>query len=259
MNRQSDVEERSRRPAGDDARKRLMARTPDTELRGGHPMSKTTRARFRAAIVAIAPAVLLFALVYHPYIANLTDKAAVAAALASDTTRWGLSHLAVGAGSGLAVLAFLAVRSYLREAGEERWSILALPFIVMGSTLFAFLPAMEIAMLAAAETGADVQAVQTALDSWFFPILLTAAVIFALGVLGFAMGIVRSGVLSPQLTWLVVGALAVMAAARFVPLGAALYVGGAAAIVALWPLAYEMWRHPEAARPAGQPRPIPAA
>jgi hypothetical protein len=236
-----------------------MTRKRDVEeRRRPHPMSATARARFRAAIVAIAPAVLLAALVYHPYIADLTDKAAVAAALASDTTRWGLSHLAVGVGSGLAVLAFLAIRSYLREAGEERWSVLALPFIVMGSMLFAFLPAMEIAMLAAAEVGTDVQAVQTALDSWFFPILVTAAITFALGVLGFAMGIVRSEVLSPRLTWLVVGALVIMAAARFVPLGAALYVGGATAIVALWPLAYEMWKHPETARPAGQPRPMPA-
>jgi hypothetical protein len=195
--------------------------------------------------------VLLAAFVYHPYIANLTDKAAVAAALASDTTRWGLSHLAVGVGSGLLVLSFLAIRSYLREAGEERWSILALLFIVLGSTLFAFLPAMEIAMLGAAEAGADVQAVLIAMDSWFFPTFLAAAIIFALGVLGFALGIVRSGVLGPRLTWLVVGALVVMAAARFVPLGAAIYVGGAATIVALWPLAYEMWKHPEAARHAG--------
>ena len=222
-------------------------------------MSTTTRARFRAAIVAITPAVLLAAFAYHPYIANLTDKAAVAAALASDTTRWGLSHLAVGVGSGLAVLAFLAIRSYLREAGEDRWSVLGLPFIVIGSTLFAFLPAMEIAMLAAAEEGADVQAVLIALDSWFFPLYLTAATIFALGVFGFAMGVVRSGVLGPRLTRLVVGALVVMAVARFVPLGAVLYVGGAAALVALWPLAYEMWKHPEAARPpAGLPRPMSA-
>jgi hypothetical protein len=40
---------------------------------------------------------------------------------------------------GLAVLTFLAIRSYLREAGEERWSILALPFIVLGNTLFVVL------------------------------------------------------------------------------------------------------------------------
>jgi hypothetical protein len=53
--------------------------------------------------------------------------------------------------SGLLVLAFLAIRSYLREAGEDRWNILALPFIVVGSTLFAVLPGMEFAPLAAAE------------------------------------------------------------------------------------------------------------
>jgi hypothetical protein len=223
-------------------------------------MSTTTQARFRAAIVAIAPAVLLFAFVYHPYIANLTDKAAAAAALASDTTRWGLSHLAVGVGSGLAVLAFLAIRSYLREAGEERWSILGLPFIVLGSILFAFVPAMEIAMLAVADEGADVQAVLTALDSWYFPILLTAAVIFALGVFAFAKGIADSRVLSRRLSRLVVGALVVMAVARLVPVGAMqFYVQGAAGIVALWPLANEMWKRPEAARSAGQPRPMPAA
>jgi hypothetical protein len=222
-------------------------------------MSTTTRARIRAAIVAIAPAWLLFAFVYHPYIANLTDKAAVAAALTSDTARWGLSHLAVGVGSGFAVLAFLAIRSYLREAGEDRWSILGLPFIVMGSTLFAFLPAMEIAMLAAAEEGADVQAVLTALDSWWFPILLTAAATFAIGVFAFAKGIADSRILSRRLSRLVVGALVVMAVARLVPLGAVqFYVQGAAGIVALWPLAYEMWKHPEAARAAGQPHPMPA-
>jgi hypothetical protein len=214
-----------------------MTRQPDAQKRSRRPTGDDARERS---------------------LASTPDKAAVAAALASDTTRWGFSHLAVGVGSGFTLLAFLAIRSYLREAGEERWSILALPFIVIGSTLFTFLPAMEIAMLAAAEEDADVQAVLTAMDSWFFPILLTGAITFALGVHGFAMGIVGSGVLGPRLTWLVAGALVVVAAARFVPLGAALYVGGAAAIVALWPLAYEMWKHPEAARPAGQPQAMPA-
>lgn len=221
-------------------------------------MSQATRARFGAALVAIAPAVLLAGIVSHPYIADLTDKAAVAAALAAHTTHWGPVHLTVGVASGLLVLAFLAVRSYLREAGENRWSVLALPFIVIGSTLYAFLPAMEIAMMAAGEAGADVEASLIAMDPWFFPILLAAAITFALGILGFATGLVRSRVLGARLTWFVVGALVVMAAARFAPFGAALYVGGVAGIVALWPLAYVMWRHPEAARSAGQPRPAPA-
>ena len=224
------------------------------------PISQATRARFGAAIVALAPAVMLAGLFAHPYIATLPDEAAIAEAVTTDTTWWGLVHLTVGVASGLLVLAFLAIRSYLREAGEERWSILALPFIVMGSTLFTMLPGMEFAPLAASEAGADVQAVQVALAPWFLPILMTGAATFAIGVFAFAKGIADSRILSRRLTWLVVGALVVMAVARLVPVGAVqFYVQGAAGIVALWPLAYEMWKHPEAARPAGQPRPMPAA
>ena len=148
-------------------------------------MSATTRARLRAAIIAIAPAVLLVGFFYHPYISLPTDPVAIAAAAASDTMRWGLAHLAISVGYGLVVL---AIRSYLSEAGEERWSILALPFNVMGSTLFVVLTGMEIGLMAAAERRADVQAVQSALFPLFTPILFTGALSFALGVLGFAMG-----------------------------------------------------------------------
>jgi hypothetical protein len=122
-------------------------------------ISATTRARFGAAVVALAPAVMLAGLLAHPYVAILLDEAAIAEAIAADTTRWGLAHLTVGVASGLLVLAFLAIRSYLREAGEERWSPVALPFIVVGGTLFAVLPGMEFAPLAAAEAGGDVQAI----------------------------------------------------------------------------------------------------
>jgi hypothetical protein len=194
-------------------------------------------------MVATAPAVLLAGFAYHPYVAKGTDETALAEAAASDTTRWGLSHLAIGIGYGLAALAFIAIRSYLREAGEERWSVLALPFTVLGSALFPILTGMEFALLAAAETGGDAAAAQTELVPWFVPILVIAGVSFALGALGFAMGIARSGVLGSPLVWLVAAALVVMAAARFVPLGAAQYVIGVAAVVAMWPLAAAMWRH----------------
>jgi hypothetical protein len=173
-----------------------------------------------------------------------------------DPSRWAVAHLLVAVGSGLLVLAFLAVHSYLRGAGEERWSVLGLPFIVMGSTLYALLPAMEFAPLGAVGAGADVAAVQMAVMPWFVPVLVTAAVLFALGTIGFAMGIARSGILSPGLTWLVVGALIVMAVTRFFPVGAAqLYVGPVAGAVALWPLGYAMWKQPQA-RPAGRQEPI---
>ncbi len=221
-------------------------------------MSQATRARFGAAIIALAPAVMLAGLFAHPYIATLPDEAGVAEAVAADTTYWGLVHLTAAVASGLLVLAFLAIRSYLREAGEERWSILALPFIVVGGTLFAVLPGMEFAPLAAAKAGADAEAAQAALASWFIPIMVTGAITFAVGVFAFAKGIANSRVLSRRLTWVVVGALVVLAISRVVPVGVVqFYVQGAAGVVALWPLAYGMWKRPEATQPAGQPRPMP--
>ena len=57
-----------------------------------------------------------------------------------------------------------------------------------------------------------------------------------------AMGIVGSEILGRRQIWLVAGAVVVMAAASFVSLGAAPYVGAATAIVKRWLLAYEMWR-----------------
>jgi hypothetical protein len=90
--------------------------------------------------------------------------------------------------------------------------------------------------------------------------MVTGAITFAVGVFAFAKGIANSRVLSRRLTLVVVGALVVLAISRVVPVGAVqFYLQGAAGIVALWPLAYEMWKRPEAAQPAGQPRPMPAA
>lgn len=191
-----------------------------------------------------SPVVLLAAFVTHPYLSGrLPNDAGVAEAAAAGTTRWGAVHLATSVASGLIILAFLAVRSYLREAGEDRFSALGVPFVVIGSTLFAFLPGMEFAPLAAAETGAttaQIQAAQEALASWFLPVLVTGALAFAIGVFGFARAISIVTVGSRRLTRVVVGAL-IVAVSRFVPLAAVqFYVQGVAVIVALWPLAYAM-------------------
>jgi hypothetical protein len=80
------------------------------------PISSTTSARFGASTVALAPTVMLAGLFAHPYIGTLPDEAAVAEAVAADTTYWGLVHLTAAVASGLLVLAFLTIRSYLREA-----------------------------------------------------------------------------------------------------------------------------------------------
>lgn len=226
-------------------------------------MVSKTRSRSRATIVALAPAALLVSVVTHDFLpGRLPNDAAVAEAVAAGTTRWGLVHMATAVSSGLLIIAFLAIRSYLREAGEDRFSAIGVPFIVMGGTLFTMLPAMEFAPMAVAVAGAatpTIAAVQAALSPWFVTVLVVGALSFAVGVWGFARGIADSRVLSPGLTTVVVGALAVLAASRLVPLAAVqFYVQGAAGVIALWPLAYAIWRHPQA-RVASSARPIPAS
>lgn len=172
-----EIDERVQQPARNDRDPRFAASTSGSEQgrqpgerQGNHDTNRGYESPTQAAIVAIAPAVLLAGFVWHPYTA-VPDEATIAAAAAAGTTRWGLSHLTIAVGSGFTALAFLAIRSHLSEAGEQRWSVLALPCIVMGITLFAVLPGMEFAALAAAETGADVKAAQTALFPWFVSIL----------------------------------------------------------------------------------------
>jgi hypothetical protein len=217
--------------------------------------------RWRTAIVVVAPAVLAAALVTHPYLpGRLPNDSEVAAAVADGTTRWGLVHLAAAVASALIMLAFLSVRSYLREAGEDRFSALGVPFVILGSTLFAVLPGMEFAPLAAAETGAttaEIEDAQGALDSWFLPVLVAGALAFAIGVLAFARAIAVTRVASRGLTRVVVAALIVMALSRFAPLAAVqFYVQSVAALAAMWPLAYAMRMQP-APYAAGQSPPMP--
>lgn len=209
-------------------------------------MSTTTNRAGRAAMVGFGPVLLLASLSYHPYLPGRQPNfEALAAAVTTDPTRWGIAHLLIGSASGLLILAFIGVRDFLRELGEGRWSTLALPFVVIGSTLYAILTGMEFAPLAAVETGGSAQAAQTALLPWFLPVLVAGTVSFTIGVLGFALGIARSGVLSPELTCIVSAALVVMAAARFVPLSAVqFYVQGAAGFAAFLPLAYQIWKQP---------------
>jgi hypothetical protein len=213
-----------------------------------------TKSTSRAVIVATAPVVLLAAMIWHPYLPRrLPDHAGVAEAITNGTTRWGLAHLAAAVASGVLILAFIAIRGYLREGGDEAWSAIGLGFIVVGSVSNAVLPGMEFAPLAAVETRGDPEAAQAALDEWFVPVLLAGALTFAIGIVCVAVALLRNRVLNPQLTWVVVAGLVVMAACRLVPFAVAqFYVQSAAALVALLPLAWVIWTGHGLARSTGE-------
>jgi hypothetical protein len=199
--------------------------------------------KIRAAIVGIAAALFAAALVWHPPIpGRLPDHAAIAEHVAHDPTRWGLAHLAAAAGSAFLILGFVAVRAHLRDAGDAWISAAGLGLVVIGSTAYAILPGMEFSVLAAHETGADPVPVQVAIHSWFMAVLLTGGALFAVGVLGYAAAIGRVGAFGRRITRVMVVALVVLAVSRLVPIGAVhFYVQAAAALAALWPMAWAMW------------------
>jgi hypothetical protein len=216
----------------------------------------TLTERCGVAVVLIAPLVLLTGFALHPWIgAGLPDQSAVAAAAADHTTRWGVAHLAIGAGSGLLAVAFLAAYLGLPALGRERRAGRAIPLIVLGSALYALLPGMEMAPLAAAEAGVDIEAVAEELVPWFIPIHLLGGLLFAVGVVTFRASIADSGILGTGPARIAAGALLVLAGSRLVPVTLVnFYVQGLAGIAALWPLALAMRN--EASRGAAVSRPL---
>jgi hypothetical protein len=185
---------------------------------------------------------LLAALLWHPPIpGRLPDDAAVAEAAAADLTRWGLAHFTAVLGSAAIAVSFVAVREYLRVHDDRRTSAVGLGAVVIGSVLYAVLPALELTHLAAHETGADMEATQAALKEWFLIFLLGGSLMFLLGCAAFAVAVMRTRPLGGGLDGVVAGALIVFALARLVPIGAVqFYVQSAAALLALLPLAVAM-------------------
>lgn len=205
----------------------------------------------RAVTVAAAPVLLLAALLWHPPIpGRLPDDDAVAQATAAGVTRWGLSHLAAAVAAATVAVAFLAIRTHLRERGDGRTSAIGLVLVVVGSTLFAVLPGMEFSALAAHETGTDIAAAQDALRPWFTAVLVGSSVLFAAGTVLFAVAVVRSEPWGRGAALAVGAALVVFGVSRMVPIGVVqFYVQPAAALLALLPLAAEISSGGDRARP----------
>lgn len=195
-----------------------------------------------AIVTAAAPVLLLATFLWHPPIpGRLPDASAVAEAAASDLTRWGLVHLATVVASAVVAVAFLAVHELLRAHGGHP-SLLGVGAVVVGSVLYAVLPALELAQLAAHETGADMAETQQALSGWFRLALLSGGLVFLVGAVAVAAAVNRAALLGGGRDVLVATALVLFAVSRLVPVGVVqFYVQAAVAMLALLPLAVQMW------------------
>ena len=206
-------------------------------------MARTSSADYgvaqgRAAIIAVAPLVMLAAFIYHPHIMFLPSAEAVAHAVQADTTRWAIAHWGVGIGAALLAVAFAAVCGHLRDSGERRWSVFASAFLIFAGATYAILPGMEFTVLAAARTGGNIVAAQEVIDMWFVPTLLISGLTNGVGVFLLVRAIRASAILGESAQGVVVTALVVMAVARLVPIGVVqFYVQGLAGVIALWPVA----------------------
>lgn len=207
--------------------------------------------RIGAIAVVAGPLIVLGAILWHPFIPDLTDNADVVRHLQENTARWLGAHFLVALGSAVLLLGFLAVRAHVRTTvGREPWTARAIAPLVVGSILFAMLPAMEIAMLAVDKAGGDLLATQNALNTWFRPILLMGSVIFGVGTILFTVGVYKANILPTGVSRLVVVAFVVSAASRL-PFTLALIIGIVALNVAMLPLAVTMWNAAGADRPQG--------
>lgn len=216
-------------------------------------MSEATLGRMRAAIVAIAPLLLLIGFIYLPYVNDFTDEAAVAEAVTDDATRWAWGAIILTTAMGLMLSAAVVVRMHLAEDGEHRWSPPAMFLLLVGGTLF-LASGADLGYVYADGAGQDVAAYTAASSDWV-GLRLVASVLFGLGWLLLALAVYRSAILPRQHTWAVVAGLVVLTAMLFVPMGWALYVAGVAAIVGLWPLAYHLWAPSAHEMRIGRPAP----
>ncbi len=196
-------------------------------------------------MVFIAPAVLLAGFLYRPYIGDFTDAVEFGEEVAAGPTRWLLSEVLIAIGLVLLILAVFAIRLYLRDAGEDRWSFPAVPLVTVGAGVFIFVLGFAgLGGWTVAELGGGAAEVAEFFDESVFGdvAFLLGGVIFSVGLLSLAVAVKVSGTLADWAARVVVIAIVINVIAGFIPTGWALYIIGVTVVAALWPIAYQMWR-----------------
>ena len=203
-------------------------------------MAERTRIRSRALVLFITPVALLAAFIVHPYLVNELDAEAAAAAVIADPTRWIWAHIMLMAGFAMILLAVGALRHLLRTAGEDRWSFIAAPLIVVGSVVFIAVWGFEITIAAVANVGGDVEEVLKEGDRWFAPLGIAGYLMYFLGWAIMALAVRRSQLLRRRLTWVVLGATVVILAGLSFPSTAGAYLFTFGLMGFTWTMGYHV-------------------
>lgn len=203
-------------------------------------MSERTRMRAGATALFIAPVVLLAGILAHPFVRSYLDTSVVAEAVRGAPGRWALSHLLIAVGLGLLLVAVTVIRREFRDAGEQRWSVVAMPLLFVGATLLGALVGSEVTLAAVATSGQDVLAVLEASETSITPLYLGGALLFAAGWVSLAVAFRRAPILPSVQNGVAVVALIVIPIGLFVPQTSGAYAYGVALLVPNWLIGYRM-------------------
>ena len=201
-------------------------------------MAARHQRRFNALALFAAPVAMLAAIIVHPYLRDELDTVAVAAAVVADPGRWVLAHVMLMVAFVVILLAVVALRDLLRTAGEERWSFVAVPLLVGGSTVFIAVWGFEITVAAVANVGGDVGVTIEEGDRWFGPVGIIGYVLMLLGWPIMAQAVRRSHILGPPQTWVVLAGVIGMFAGLSYPSTGGAYLFSIGMMGFTWPLAY---------------------
>lgn len=196
--------------------------------------------RARAAVLFIAPVVLMAGILLHPFVGNYLETDVVATAVSGAPNQWIVSHLIIPIGMALLLLAVVVICAEFRRVGERRWSVIALPLLFLGGAVWGAIAALEITHAAVVHSGGDVLAVMETNAAWIGPYLLGGALLFVLGWISLAVAFYRVPILPRALNWLAIGALALIVMASSIPQTLGTYGLGIGALVVSWLVGYRI-------------------
>jgi hypothetical protein len=203
-------------------------------------MSGLSRQRARAGVLFVAPAILLAGILLHPFVSTYLDVGVVAAAVMAAPERWAASHVIIPVGMGLLLLAVVVIRGEFRRAGEQRWSVIALPPLFVGGAILGAVAAAEITLTAVVSTGSDLHAVMESNAAWTMPYILIGGLAFAIGWLSTAVAFHRAPILPRVQNWVAIVASLVIAVGLFIPLTVGTYLLGFGALIVSWMVGFRV-------------------
>ncbi len=202
------------------------------------------RSRLYSTLIAAFPITLSVGILLIPMVEDYSDHA-LAEQAAAESLRWVLGHIHAAGAFGLGILACCCIGDLLFRRGARRRVVLALPLIAVGGALHAAgLGADGIGPVAMLGAPGGAQSFFDGSDNLVTGLFIAGAVLFGLGLIALAFGVVQIGLVRgiwkfvvPTASVLFVAfeaypsgwglyGVAVMAYLTFIPISLALRRGG---------------------------------